>query len=306
MQSGPSGPAPSLNSSQIGQDQTKANVSSGISSSILNNTNQVTPFGNLTYSNSGGAYDYNGNWIPSYTATTSLSPGQQGLQNSREQASQGLFNLAQGSLPAISEAYNRFANYGALPDTKAFTDQAYNALTARTNTDIGNERQRLQAQNANQGVAAGSDAYNRSYQPVDRMAVDASNQATIGAQTLADMYLNREVQRRQQDLAPLQAYGGLLNLAGGGQQMPQFMNTPQYQLQAPDVTSPQLAAFQAQNQAYQNSVQQAAKANQGMMGGLFGLAGAGLGGALAGPLGSSLGSSLFGLGAKAVGSGTIA
>ncbi len=118
------------------------------------------------------------------------------------------------------------------------------------------------------------------------------------------MFLNREVQRRQQDLAPLQAYGGLMGLASGGQQMPQFMNTPQYQLQAPDVTSPQLAAFQAQNQAYQNSQQQAARAGQGMMGGLFGLAGAGLGGVLGGPLGAGLGSSLFGLGAKAAGSGT--
>jgi hypothetical protein len=45
------------------------------------NTNQVTPTGSLTYTQTGGQYDYNGNWIPQTTATQTLSPELQGLYN---------------------------------------------------------------------------------------------------------------------------------------------------------------------------------------------------------------------------------
>lgn len=308
MQSGPSGGAPSLNSSQISSDQTKANVNAGVSSARLNNVNQVTPFGNLNYGETGGQYDFNGNWIPQFTATTSLSPGQQGLLDSRTGAQQGLFNLASGLMPQVQAGLDtKLPSFGALPDTKAYTDQAYRALTARSNEDIGRGENSQRVLNANQGIAAGSDAFNRSFQPFERSRVDASTQATIGAQGLADQLFNREISGRDwqtryaqlQQRNPLENYASVLGLAGGAS-MPQFVNTPQTQVQAPDVTSPALAAFSAQNQDYQRAQQQATSSNNALLGGVFGLGGSVLGGLAGGPAASGL----FGLGSGGFGMGS--
>ncbi len=151
-------------------------------------------------------------------------------------------------------------------------------------------------------MATGSEAYNRSFQPFERSRVDLSNQSTINAQSLADQLFNREIAGRDwqtryaqlQQRNPLENYASVLGLAGGAQ-MPNFVNTPQSTIQATDVTSPAMAAFQAQNQDYQQAQQRASSSNNALMGSLFGLGGAALGGALGGPLGGMLGSSLFGL-----------
>ena len=304
MQGGGGSQAPSLNGSAIGSDQTKANVSSGISTSILNNTNQVTPFGGLQYANSGGSYDYNGNWIPQYTATQTLSPGQQGLLDSRTGAQQSLFDLAQSYFPQVAAGLNTpLPNFAPLPDTTQFQKDAYNALTARSDLALNQQTDAQKVQNANQGVATGSTAYNRSLQPLEQARVDASNQATINAGTLADQYINRQITGNNYQLndaltrqnAPFQLYSGILG-AAGGPTMPTFVNTPQTQIQAPDVTSPQLASFNAQQQDYTNSLNRSTSGSNALTGSLFGLGGAALAGTLAGPLGAGL----FGLGKAAL------
>ncbi len=313
MQGGGGGTqAPSLDSSAIGKSQTTANVGAAIGSSILNNTNQVTPFGGLTYANTGGSYDYNGNFIPQYTATQTLSPGQQGLLDQRTAAQSNLFDLAKSYFPQAAAGLNTpLPKFAPLPDTTAFQDTAYKALTARSTDDINRAETAQNVKSANQGVATGSEAYNRALQPFERSRVDASNQATINAGTLADQLINRQITGNNYQLndaltrqsAPFQLYTGILG-AAGGPTMPQFTNTPQTQIQAPDVTSPQLAAFNAQQQDYQQRLAASKSGSNALMGSLFGLGGAALGGALGGPLGASLGSSLFGLGGKALGGGS--
>lgn len=63
--------------------QTESNVNTAIANAQLNNVNQVTPWGSVTYSSTPGA-----NGIPNWTQTTTLSENQQALNDLQEQ--QGL------------------------------------------------------------------------------------------------------------------------------------------------------------------------------------------------------------------------
>jgi hypothetical protein len=68
---------------QTATAQGAANLDTAEAQAVLNNTNQVTPYGNIDYSQSGGSFvptlGGGQQWIPSYTATTTLSPGMQKL-----------------------------------------------------------------------------------------------------------------------------------------------------------------------------------------------------------------------------------
>lgn len=260
--------------------QFKNNLETGVAQQAMSQTNQVTPYGNLSYSMTGGYSGPNGVWIPQYTATQTLNPNQQKLLDSRTNQQQGLFNLAEGFMPQLQQGLStNLPTFGALPDTKAFTDDAYKALMSRSNQDIGAQREAQRVLNANQGVAAGSDAYNRSFQPIDRSAVDASQQATINAQQLADQYFNRELAGRtyqMQDAVtrqqnPFQQYSSLFNLAGGNTD-PNLVNTPQAQIQTPDMTSP----YMGQAQMAQQGALAGQAASSSRTGAMAGLAGAAL------------------------------
>ncbi|KQS79031.1 hypothetical protein ASG25_10620 [Rhizobium sp. Leaf384] len=79
--------------------QTSTNIGTAIANGYLGNVNQVTPDGSLTYSQtgtnkwtdpqSGDVYD-----LPTWTATTSLSPAQQAIKAQEDAASKNLATLA--------------------------------------------------------------------------------------------------------------------------------------------------------------------------------------------------------------------
>src|SRR5262249_51840944 len=155
--------------------------------------------------------------------------------------------------------------------------------------------QALQSRLANQGVAAGSDAYKNAYIPLNQARVDASNQAALSASQLAG-------QRQQQDITshnvPMQTMGSLYGLSSG-LPSPSFLNTPTSQIEPVDQGAYELANYQGQMAGYQTQAQAAAQAYQaqlqaqmqaqnGMMGGFFGL-----GGSILGGLGTAAGASAF-------------
>lgn len=74
------------------------NTDTATSQQLLNMTNQVTPDGSLTYTQTGtnGYTDSQGNWVelPQFTATTTLSPQQQAIKTQTDRASYNLANIA--------------------------------------------------------------------------------------------------------------------------------------------------------------------------------------------------------------------
>ncbi len=300
---GGGGSAPQPQSPQItAQQQTQSNVDTAVANATLSNTNQITPQGTLTYAQTGGQQVGN-NFVPQYTATQTLSPEQQaiydkttGLQSSGLDAAKGVFQQLNNTVQKPLD----FSGIPGLPtDQTALRNKAYDALTARSTTDLGRSRDAQQVQLANQGIAPGSEAYRRAMEGQDRAVVDASNQATINAGTIAGQDLSQAQTIRNQGIneaqtlrnQPFQEYSQLLGL-GGNIQSPTYATPTQATVAPTDVAGIQANYQQQQMQAYQQQQQ----ANNALMGGLFGLGGSVLGGAARNP-------SLFGLaGTAALGS----
>lgn len=276
------------NAQAIGQQQAQQNLETGVANAWLGNTNQVTPYGNLTYTQT-GTQNVGGKEVPTFTATQTLSPEQQAIYNKTTGLQSGALDTAQNVMGQVNNAVNTPLNFNNAPklptDQTQLRNDAYRALTARSTEDLNNAEDRQKTQLANQGISAGSTAYNRALQPIDRARVDASSQATINAgtiagqdlsqaQTLRNQYINEAQTVRNQ---PLQDYATLMGL-GGGVQQPTYAQPTQATIPQTDVTSPVYNSYAGQMQQYQ--IQQGAQ--NAMLGGLFGLGGAGLGGYLYG------------------------
>lgn len=306
--SSPSPPQPIDPGFVIGQ-QSKANVNAANNSAFLNNVNQRTPYGNLTYNLLPGVVDYDGNWVPRFEAVTEFTPEQKALYDKQIQVTQGAYNLAGDYMDRVRAATaTPFTTAGA-PDAPgvpqyndAFHDEVFNKILERNRPQQERDRLALETRLANQGISLGTDAYRSGMDDYNRgindfrlaADIDAGNQAvnrfnanaaSFGMGTDARKnYLTEQQMLRMQ---PIQEISALMG-TGGGQQYPSFVPTNNYQIQPTDVggiygmaAAQQQANYQAQRQAQ----------NAGM-GGLFGLAGTLGGAAIGGPLGGMLGGAL--------------
>lgn len=283
MGGGGSAPQPSSASNTIQQQQT-SNVNTAVANAVLGNTNQVTPQGTLSYTQTGGQ-NVGGNWVPSYTATQTLSPEQQSIYNKTTGLQNSGLDAARGVFQQLNSATQQPLNFNGIPqlptDQTALRDNAYNALTARSNTDLGRARADQNVQLANQGIAPGSEAWNRATEMQDRAVTDASNQATIQAGNIASQDLSNAQTIRNQGIneaqtlrnQPFQEYSQLLGL-GGNIQSPTYAPGSAGQVVPTDVGGITAASDAARMQQYQ--VQQSQ--SNALLGGLFGLGGSAIGG----------------------------
>jgi len=232
------------------QAQSQMNKDTATYQSGLNMVNQVTPYGNLTYSGK------NDGQPGSATATTSLSPIQQTLLDQSQQAD---LKQNQIGLNQLDKVGGILSNPVDLNNT-ATEDRLDQLGKARLDPQFAQQRQALEQDLMNRGVGIGSEAYSNAVKSYEQSKNDAYNQ----------LYLNGRQQAVQEALTernqPLNEITGLLN----GQQisLPQFQQTPQTQVANTDLSG---------------LVMQAAKMKQdsanATAGGLFGLGGAVLGGA---------------------------
>jgi hypothetical protein len=99
--------------------QTGQNVTTAIAQQMMNNVNQTTPYGSLTYNqtgsyqmtdpNSGEVYD-----IPTWEAIQALSPEQQQLYNSQTQVGQNLAELAVNASGRLDDLLSKPVDYSAV------------------------------------------------------------------------------------------------------------------------------------------------------------------------------------------------
>jgi hypothetical protein len=303
---------PIYNAQQATDDQTKSNVDTANSNAVRNNVNQVTPYGSLTYDQSGGQYDYNGNFVPSYTATQTLSPTEQTAFD-QTTALQGQARTIGGNvLDQVQRGTSQPLNFDNAPAAPANEDavisKAYDDLMSRFNTQHGVDTSALDTQLRNQGVQPGTEAWDNAFRPLGQQETDAQTQAELNATALGGQQQSQALQLRNQAIgedtalysSPLQTYATLLGL-GGGVQNPSFTNTPQTTQAPVDTSANDLASYQGELAATQQQLQ----AQQATQGGLFGLGGSVLGGVGYNASGIFGGlSKLFGP-AAAAGSGTV-
>lgn len=242
--------------------QTGTNITSGVAQQQLNQTNQVTPYGNLTYTQTGmqtvtdpaTGKTYQ---IPQSTATQTLSPEQQQLYDQSTGLQSGMNNLAQGQVDKLT---------GLLGTN---VDLSPEAINAQSNSmwhagldPIWAERQRqnedaLSAKGFRQGdtgYTQGVNDFNASRDQAYNVALN-QNQGLAMQQILA--------QRNQ----PISEISQLLH----GPQAATYANSPQAGISSANLEGDVYNSYQAKQNAYNQQLAQQ-NAMWGTLGNLGGTA----------------------------------
>lgn len=275
---------PQINPGQMAKDQQQSNITTAMAQSVLNGVNQVTPYGSLKYSYAGPVDLGNGVVVPRWQAEQTLAPDQQKLYDSTTKISQGALDLGQGYVDRIGTATKDPFNYDGLPGAPVY-DETYRKqqlanIQARNQPFQDRERAALEQRLADRGVGIEDPAYRTAMDQYYRGLNDFNLGADLQAGTEARNSFNTEATTRDRAIAeranlrsqPINELTSLLGFGNGGVRGPQFVNTPQTQVQATDTMAP----YAMQQQSALQQQQMANQSNNALMGGLFGLGSAGL------------------------------
>lgn len=266
------GPAPSAPAAPdyaaAAQATAQGNLEAARAATAANRVNQVTPYGNLDYTQSGT--DPYGN--PTWTATTSLSNIGQQLLNNQNQTSLGLGSAINAQLGQVQNVMGQGFNPN-LPSTGMNPGQSYqDAYMQRLAPQLAQSRESTTAALANQGIAPGTQAYENAM----RQQAIKENDLLLGA-TTQGFGVGQQANQQAYNQA-LTNYNLPLNtlsaLRTGAQvQNPSFVNSAQ---QATTGGADLLGAAQMGYNAQMGdfNAKQAAQANFNQ--GLMGLGGAGI------------------------------
>lgn len=275
---GSSSPPPPPDPAATARAQGAANREAAIAQAELNMINQNTPFGSLSFEQTGESEEGN----PLYTATQTLSPEQQAIQDQNNQAALTFGQTANQQLNAVSGTLSQPLDYSGLgpaPTLNEATRQSVaDSMMARIDPRFEEDRQRLDTQLANQGIVPGTVAYDRAIDELNRQRTDARLAVDSAALGQASQLYGLEAAQRNQGIneliqqrsVPLNELSAMLT--GSQVQAPTFVNPPQTAISAPDVLGATYGSYNGQLNAY-NAAQQRAAANTQ---GLYSLLGAGL------------------------------
>jgi hypothetical protein len=285
---------PTYDAGSTAKAQGAANVDTAVAQAFLNTMGQKTPFGNVSYNQTGSQKvgDYT---IPQFEQSVTLNPqDQQNLDQQRTIQGQAL-GLGQTAIGNVASNIGQPFSTAGMPqapgindfsaDRKKVEDAVLASATSRLDPMWNRQQAQTETQLVNQGLGRGSEAWNNAMQDFNFGKNDAYSQAIndsilaggneqsrlFGLGTTARQNAVQEAafQRSQ----PINELATLLGL-GGQVQAPQFSAAPQTGIQGTDVTGAQNMAYQGQlNQYNQNK-----SASNAAMGGLFGLGGSALGG----------------------------
>jgi len=248
---------------QAAQSQALGNLTGAQQAVQANRVNQVTPYGNLNYTQS---TDANGN--PTWTATQSLSQPLQDLAN------QSISNLSASQQNPL---------YGINPG-----ETYSNAIMRRLQPQMAQQKEQMDAQLANQGIVPGTQAYDNAMRTFNQQQNDLLTSAQIQG-------MNTGLQAQQ--LQGQQA-GQIKNLT-----TPNYINAPQQAtVTSPDYMGALQTQTNANIAAQNAQLGQATNQTAGLYGlgsaGILGLAAnpgvaSSIGSGLAG-LGTSIYNGIFG------------
>jgi hypothetical protein len=267
---GPAPSAPDAPDYAGAASQTAAgNLAAARQATAANRVNQITPYGNLSYSITGE--DPYGN--PTWTATQSLNPQQQRLLDLQNQASIGLGELSGKGLGYVSNMIDQpfsTSTLGAMPINAG--EQYQDAMLRRLAPTLEQQRSSLETKLVNQGIPQNSEAWNRAMMQQGQRESDLLNSAItsgfgVGLQARQRGFEELAYQRNE----PINT----LNAVRSGAQVtgPQFVNSAQQATtQGPDLLGAAQMGYNAQMGNFNAQQQAQSNLNQGLMG----LAGAGL------------------------------
>lgn len=268
--------------------QTASNKETAYWNAVFNNVNQNTPYGSLTYSQSGdGTYDPNK--PPQFTSTINLNPESQGILDTQLRSQKSLGDLGEAQLGRIQQSAATPFSFSGLPavfgegDTAAAQKSAEDAIYSRLDPEFSRDEEALRTRLINQGIGQGSEAYNNEMTQFNQAKNDARSQAVLGGQQYASALLGDSLTRRNQAIgeyttqrnAPLNEYNAFTS--GTQVQNPSFSSAGYQGAQAGDVQGATQNAYSAAMQKYNAKI----SSNNATQGALFSLGGGFLGSPLA-------------------------
>lgn len=252
--------------------QGQANVGSAIAESIMNNTNQITPYGDINYKETGGNnVDILGHptWIPQYTATTNLSPGMQTLFNQNLANSQTASNTAGALGQNVQSMLSNNVDLGPSA-TAAYLDKLN---TQTLDPQFAQAQTALNQQLADQGLTPGSEGWKYAQTQFGLNKANTYNNMYLQGQNTATQDILAQYNEPLNALNALQS-GGQVGQPGVGTLAP----AAQESIQPPPLAQMVQSNYADQTQQYDAQVQAQAQQQSAMMGGLFGLGGSLIGG----------------------------
>jgi hypothetical protein len=281
--------------------QTQSNVDTAVANTWLNNANKSGPLGSVTYDQT-GTQMVNGQEIPTFTETTTLSPEQQRLYDQQTALGGQMNDIAGRQLTTLDNTLSTPLSFDGLPEAPTADRGKYEeAMYARLQPQLERDRAALETKLANQGIMPGSDAYREAIALNDRSTNDLRSQTVLNAGNYAQQEYSMGTDARnraiQEQLTlrnqPINEIGALMS--GGQVTMPQFSAYQGGNIAGTDVAGITQQNYNNQMTAYQQQM----NAQNSMFGGIGSMVGTLGGAALMGPAGAMFG----GLGSQQAGYG---
>jgi hypothetical protein len=206
----------------------------------INDVNQVTPYGNLTYTQTGVGKD----GIPIEQSNLTLSPAEQGLLNSTLGTQQTIAGDAGQLAKSLNTSLTQAPNLSndSLVNTMMGWQQKY------MQPIFDQQQSNLNSKLAAQGITQGSDAYDNAQN------LQARNQDNAYEGALAADEGQAYNQALGKYEAPIQTLGTLLGEGSPTSINQNLVNTPQEQIQPANLESLVSQNYQNQMQQYGNTM----------------------------------------------------
>lgn len=219
----------------------------------LNMVNQTTPYGSMTYNQTGTAPD----GTPTYTSTQTLNPAEQKLFNTYVGTQQGLGKDAGALMKNLGSSLTNAPNL----DPSTLTNQMMQWGQQYMQPIFNQQQSNLDSQLQAQGITQGSQAYGNAQNLQARNVDNAYENLFMQAEPMAYSQALSSYQ------APIQTLGTLLGESQPGSVSQNLTQTPSEQIQPADIQSLTEQNYAQQNANYENT-----------MSGLFSIPSAVLGG----------------------------
>ncbi len=241
--------------------QTGTNVVTALANAQLGNVNQYGPDGSVTYSEDGyktitdptNGATYN---IPRYTQTTTLSAAQQAIKDQNDAAGLNLSKIANNQSAFLGDYLSKPVDL----NNDAVEARLMELGRKRLDPAIAQRDQDLRTRLANQGIKAGSAAYDREIANFNQGTNDAYNQLILSGRNQA---VQEALTERNQPI------NEIIGLMGGTQ-----VGVPQFGAGTNQPTLPTVDYAGLVNENYNQKLgiyNQQNAARQNLLGGLFGL-----------------------------------
>jgi hypothetical protein len=245
---------------KTGAAQTGTNIGTAVANAGLNQVDQITPDGSLSYSQTG-----NTAWtdpvsgktyqIPKFLATQTLSPAQQALKAQTDGAELNFATLANNQSGKLGTLMSQPFNYDT-NDHEKWALNLYDKLNGQKEADsIEATRNRL----VNQGFREGTAGWESAMKAAQGGNMDARNRFLLDSENTGFSQAQATRNQATNEIAAL--------LTGSQVSQPNFVSTPQQNIATTDYAGLTQQDYQNRLSAWQQKQAQ----NGAMMGGLFGL-----------------------------------